>query len=354
MIVVVSLNPSIDRTLMLSEFHIGETNRVQNVRVDAGGKGVNVCLHLRALDAEEVRCIGFMRQKDETMFSDVLSGAGVSYRWLSLPGRVRTNTKICTDDGTLTEVNESGEAVAERDVDELKKICRQEFSSADVVVLTGSVPPGVPKNIYAELTAMAKECGAICLLDADGDALRLGIEASPTLVKPNRSELERLLERDLPDDGALCAAADELIKRKIAYGCISLGEDGALFFSDAWKLRMPALNVPVRSTVGAGDAMTAAFALALEQQMGEKEAFYLAVSASAAAVTTEGTQPVDKMLAQKLMRMSRGLLMEIGGETTKSHHAAIISAEGTRNLNDEESAAMLKRAIRMLFVREGR
>lgn len=349
MIVVVSLNPSIDRTMNLTDFRVGATNRVQHVRVDAGGKGVNVCLHLSALGAQNVRCVGFMRQSDETMFSEALSDAGIAHRWISLPGHVRTNTKICTPDGELTELNEAGEPVPETAVQEMLQLCRETFAGANVVVLTGSIPPGVPKGIYARLTEIAANCGAACILDADGDALRLGIEACPTLVKPNKSELERLTGRALPDESALSEAADELMARNVAYGCVSLGGEGALFFSDAWKLRIPALNVPVRSTVGAGDAMTAAFALAMEQQMGEKESFCLAVAASAAAVTTEGTQPVDGELVKRLMKYAPDLMEEIGERKSRAHTAALISTNGVKELSEDERAAAIQRQIFHLF-----
>lgn len=350
MITVVSLNPSIDRTLTLSTFRAGGTNRAQSVRVDAGGKGVNVCLHLKALGAEDVRCIGFMRRADEMMFTGALQSAGVDCRWLMLPGHVRTNTKICAENGELTEINESGEPVPEDMVGQMLDMCRDFFAQARVVVLTGSIPPGVPKDIYAQMIAIAHEAGAMCLLDADGDALRLGLAAKPDFIKPNCAELECLLGRRMPDEAALVESAKTLMGRGVPYGCISLGGDGALFFSKEWLLSMPALSVPVRSTVGAGDAMTAAFTLGLAKQMGEKETFCLAVAASAAAVSTEGTQPVENDLVQKLLKFTAILLREIGGTHSSSRSVVVISSSGARPIDESERCRIVQRQIAQLFV----
>ena len=347
MITVVSLNPSIDRTLMLPEFKAGSTNRAQSVRVDAGGKGVNVCLHLKALGAEEVRCVGFMRRAEEPLFTTVLEEAGVQCRWLTLPGHVRTNTKICTADGELTEINESGEPVPVEMVDAMFALCQEAFAESDVVVLTGSVPPGVPKAVYAQMIEIAHQCGAVCLLDADGEALQLGIAARPMFIKPNREELERLMERELPGE-ALLQAIDDLNRMGIARGCISMGGEGALFFSDV-QLYLPALNVPVRSTVGAGDAMIAAFALGAANHMGEKETFCLAVAASAAAVSTNGTQPINGEQVHKLMKYVPMLLRDAGSFATISRSAAIVGTGGVRKISEPERIELIQQNIARIF-----
>ncbi len=290
MITVVSLNPSIDRTLMLAEFHAGQTNRVRQSRSDAGGKGVNVCLHLRALGAEEVRCAGLMRAEDEARFRSRLEAAGVPCDWLTMPGRVRVNTKICADDGGLTELNESGEAVPPDVLPALLERCGRLFARSRVAVLTGSVPPGLPMDVYARLIRLAHEAGATCLLDADGAALSEGLKARPDAVKPNRAELERLLGEALPDVRSLLRAAQKLLDRGVLSACVSLGARGAVYATRSRLLMADAVPVDVRSTVGAGDAMVAGLALAAERNLPDERAFSLAVAAGTAAVCTEGTQ----------------------------------------------------------------
>lgn len=350
MITVVSLNPSIDRTLTLDEFRAGQTNRARSVRVDAGGKGVNVCLHLKALGAKDVRCTGFMRQADEAMFTDALTHAGVCCEWLSMPGHVRTNTKLCCADGGLTEINEAGESVPEEMTIAMLERCRRLFAESGVVVLTGSVPPGVPKDIYAQLTHIARENGAVCLMDSDGEALRLGLEAKPDFIKPNRAELERLLQRALPDEDSLMCAADHLqTENGVSCGCISLGDSGAVFFSDGRLLKLPALNVPVRSTVGAGDAMLAAFALAFDSGMGESDAFCLATAAGAVAVCTEGTQPVSGDLVRKLLKYTPSLLTDISKKPSLRRSVAVIGREGAVPVDETVHQNALQQRIREIF-----
>lgn len=304
MITVVTLNPSIDRTLMLDAFHPGQTNRVRQSRVDAGGKGVNVCVHLRALGAERVCCVGWMRSADEGLFSDRLEKAGVEQRWIVLPGHVRVNTKVCAGDGQLTELNEAGAEVPPWSIDALIEACREVFPRSKAVVLTGSVPPGVPKDIYAKLTRLARAAGAFCLLDADGAALAEGLKAGPDCVKPNRAELERLLGEALADETALLTAARRLQSVGVGAVCISLGDQGARYIDQSEALAADAIPVPVLSTVGAGDAMVAGLALAVERNMPARQGFAAAVAAGTAAVVCEGTQPLDrKTYDQALMRV---------------------------------------------------
>lgn len=313
MIAVVSLNPSIDRTLMLAEFHPGQTNRVRQSRSDAGGKGINVCLHLRALGAEAVCCTGLMRSGDEALFRGRLEAAGVACDWLTLPGRVRVNTKICADDGQLTELNEAGEEVPPESLRALLERCEGWFARARVAVLTGSLPPGLPQDTYAKLIRLAHDAGAICLLDADGAALAKGLEACPDGIKPNRAELERLSGEKLTCEQALLGAARRLRRRGIASVCVSLGEQGAIYEGESTTLIADPVPVHVRSTVGAGDAMVAGLALAAEQGLPAERAFAMAVAAGTAAVCTAGTQPLD---AEDFRRtLSRVRIRRMEGET---------------------------------------
>lgn len=311
MITVVALNPSIDRTLFLDQFHAGQTNRASAVQIDVGGKGINVCLHLSAMGANAVRCIGIMREADEKLFTSALQKSGVDCKWLMQPGHVRTNTKICTSAGELTEINERGDTVPAEITEQLIHMCRESFAESDVVILTGSVPPGVPARIYADLIAIAHESKALCILDADGEALRLSIPAKPDFIKPNAAEAGRLLNMPLENTADIYSAARLLIESGIPAGCISLGGNGAVYFSDEQTMFLPALEVPVRSTVGAGDAMIAAFALGMAQNTPPAETFRLAISAGAAAVISSGTQPVR---TEDLM----SLLKKVPQPTTKS------------------------------------
>ena len=305
MITVVTLNPSIDRTLMLDAFHPGQTNRVRQSRVDAGGKGVNVCMHLRALGAEQICCVGWMRAADERLFSESLEKAGVEQRWIALPGHVRVNTKVCVDDGQLTELNEAGEEVPLQAIEALIEVCREVFSRSKAVVMTGSVPPGVPKDIYAQLIRLAHETGAFCLLDADGAALAEGLQAEPDCVKPNRAELERLMGEALPDETALLRAAHRLQEAGVSAVCISLGDQGARYIDQSDALAADAIPVPVLSTVGAGDAMVAGLVLAVERDMPARQGFAAAVAAGTAAVACEGTQPLERKAYDHALRRVR-------------------------------------------------
>jgi len=157
-------------------------------------------------------------------------------------------------------------------------------------VLTGSVPKGVPTSIYRDLILDIQKIGARAALDADHEVLRLGIEASPFLVKPNIHELERLVGRTLEDIEDTMAAARELIAGGIHIVIVTLGEQGALFVTADSAVHAKGVPVQVLSTVGAGDALMGAFCYGLDKQLPLEETIRLSIGASAAMISTAGTQ----------------------------------------------------------------
>ena len=192
--------------------------------------------------------------------------------------------------GTNTDINEPGPSVTEGNLTMLLERLTLWAGSGDTVILSGSLPKDAPANTYRDWIRVLRQRGIAVFLDADGEALRLGIEAMPTLVKPNREELRRLLGRPLDTLEELTRAGRELIRGGIEMAVISLGGDGALFMSDAGAWLADGLAVDVRSTVGAGDSMVAALALSRERGYAVEDTIRLAVAASAAKVMCSGSQ----------------------------------------------------------------
>jgi 1-phosphofructokinase len=169
------------------------------------------------------------------------------------------------------------------------------------MVFSGSLPPGAPAETFRELMTIARPLGTKCVLDTAGPALRYGLEAKPLLLKPNRAEVEELLQVPLRTRHEVAEAARKLLEMGAEEAVISLGADGAVAATkhDLLSARPPAVGP--RSSVGAGDAMVAAFAYGEVNHLSFRESFRLAMAASAAAVTMEGSKVADLALVQSLL-----------------------------------------------------
>ncbi len=307
MITAISLNPSIDRTAAVERFRVGGLNRVVSQTDVAAGKGVNVALAAAAL-GEEAGCIGLMYREGGRLFEQRLDGAGVAHEFAWCPGAVRVNVKVFDrSKGEITELNASGAPVDVAALREVEALVSRHAAKSDFLVLTGSLPPGCPADFYRTLARSAAGAGCRVILDADGERLRLGLEAKPFLIKPNRYELELLAGRKLDTDAALLGAALDCVRLGVGVVAVSLGGDGALITDGKRALRTPGLRVEVRSTVAAGDSMIAGLAAGFARGGSLEDAFRLGVGAASARCAT----PPEELLPPALCRRcARELLVE--------------------------------------------
>ncbi|MBD2113688.1 MULTISPECIES: 1-phosphofructokinase [Cyanophyceae] len=256
-IATVTLNPAIDQTVSIPNFQADVVNRVDWKQDDAGGKGVNVASFL-AEAGHRVRVTGFLGRQNSTLFKTLFLQKGIDDHFVYLPSETRVNIKIVDDaQGQVTDINYPGQSPTRQDVDGLRKVVQALAESCDWFVFSGSVPAGLSTDIYDELIGPLKAQGKTVILDTSGDALRFGLPGKPDLIKPNRVELEEVLNTRLESHGAIVAAARELIGSGIPYVVVSMGGEGALFIdrTQAFHAQPPA--VEIKSTVGAGDAMVA-------------------------------------------------------------------------------------------------
>jgi 1-phosphofructokinase len=305
MIVTVTLNPAIDKSVTVPRFEVGNTNRGEVKRTDAGGKGINVAKALKQFGAE-VCALGFVAGSNGHFIQEALAANAIPADFTQVPGETRVNLKIHDPVyGTETEFNEPGFQVLPEHLEALKQKIREYSPRCDVMVFSGSLPPGAPPETFAELITMARALGAKCMLDTAGSALRLGLEAKPLLLKPNRAEVEELLQMPLRTHCELAEAARKLLELGAEEAVISMGADGAVAASqqDLLWARPPA--VAPRSSVGAGDAMVAALAYGEVEHLSFRDSFRLAMAASAAAVTMEGSKVAELALVQSLLPQVR-------------------------------------------------
>lgn len=311
MIVTLTMNPALDRTYYVDHLQPGSLHRPDQVEEDAGGKGINVSRTLQILGKESV-VVGVLAGHTGHRIEEQLKSLGLQTDFLFLPeGETRINTKIVESDGTLTELNEKGPEVKAGTLNEVAGVLKKYASPDTVYVLSGSVPEGAPDGYYRYLTAALHSVGGRVLLDADGPLLSEGIGGYPDIIKPNIRELVACyaaageMENGAPDQQHLVRFARSIISKAKdgnGFACISLGDKGALFVNGEKTLFSRALPVPVKSTVGAGDAMVAAIAACQEEGKTMEYCARLAVACATAACTTAGTRPADMTSIQSYLQ----------------------------------------------------
>ncbi len=302
MIVTVTMNPAIDKTVEIDNFVVGGLNRITKSVYDAGGKGVNVSKTINALGGESI-ATGFVGGSSGQMIVNTLNTIGVKTDFVCLAGETRTNTKVFAKNVAVTELNEQGAAVTEDELKELLAKIDTYAKSDTIFVLAGSIPNGVPKDIYKTITERVKNKGSKVLLDADGELFKNSLPAVPSLIKPNKEELTAYANicGDITKE-KLCVVGGTFISSGIETVVISMGGEGSIFLRGEEKYFCEALNVKVHSTVGAGDAMVAGLAYSMENGLSFEDTLKLCVATSAGAVTTIGTKPPSRELVDELVK----------------------------------------------------
>ena len=310
MIITVTLNPALDKTAYVDEMKVCALNRLRDVQHDAGGKGINVSAMIRSLGGRSITT-GFAGGSTGEELLAGIAGKGLDADFVRIAGNTRTNLKVVNNAGGLTELNEPGPEIKPEEWSEMEQKLAGYGKAGNTVVLSGSLPIGLDDNTYQKLSAMLRHRGATVLLDADGKALKNALSSPqdeiPDYIKPNRNELLRYF--DITDDDAvtevqLIELCQSLIDKGIQLVALSMGEAGALFVNKNEIWRAKAIPVPVRSTVGAGDSMCGALVYGLEQGLADEQCFALAMAASAATCTTDGTKaPEHAWIANLLKRV---------------------------------------------------
>lgn len=300
MIITVTMNPAIDKTVYIEKFEHGGLNRIKNVTLDAGGKGINVSRTIKELGGESI-ATGFLAGNNGATIQKVLEDAGITTDFIKIDAETRVNTKVVEADGCVTELNEAGPIMSEEHQVWLTEQLMEYAQKENLIILSGSVAQNVSKAIYKEIIEKVHLRGAKVFVDADGELFSEALKARPDIVKPNQVELEKYLGRELRNEQDYLEAGESLLDKGIEIVIVSLGEKGAYFMSKKRALYCPAIQVKTHSTVGAGDSMVAAFSYGLNQGLTFEECAKLAIATSAGAVATVGTKPPKRKVVNQLL-----------------------------------------------------
>ncbi|MBC7590802.1 MAG: 1-phosphofructokinase [Salinibacterium sp.] len=258
MILTVTLNPSLDRTLKVDRLERGEVLRTSTATLEPGGKGVNVT---RALASNGIPSIAILpvggREGNE--LHALLAADGVDSRAMAVSGRTRSNITVAELDGTVTKLNEPGSPLLEHEIDAVVSLVEKNITAGDWVVMSGSVPPGFSSEHVRRFVAALTASGINLAVDTSGHALAAAVDVGPRLIKPNRNELAEITGSSLDCISDVIAAARRVRNRGVEYVAVSLGADGAVLVGPSGVVVGTSRVERQRSTVGAGDSFLAGF-----------------------------------------------------------------------------------------------
>lgn len=302
MIVTVTLNPSVDRTIAIAELRRGEVLRATASRVDPGGKGINVS---RALSVHglKTRAVVALGGPEGDHLEALLAAVGIEVLPVRIAGAIRSNVAVVEPDGTTTKLNEQGALLASGEVALAVDAAVSACADAGWLVASGSLPPGAPSSVYADMARRLDGGPTRVAVDSSGEALAASLPARPHLVKPNTEELAECVGRALPTLGDAIEACQVLRERGARTVLASLGSAGAVLVDgDGVTHARSSAVVPV-SSVGAGDALLAGFLAAGGAGV---EALVEAVAWGAAAVTLPGSRmPAPSDLCRQSVQVNR-------------------------------------------------
>lgn len=302
MIKTLTLNPALDKTIIVEKFQLNQVNRIKKVQKDAGGKGINVSKMLKKL-GQQSTAAGFLGGAAGDYIKTEVEKLKIKTDFVQTGAETRTNTKMVDPiNNTFTDLNERGAKLTETNIKDLKERLFSDLNKDDILVLAGSVPRGLENNIYFKLIQIAAEKEIKTILDADGPLFREGIKAGPTLIKPNEHELEIHFKEEIKGFKSMVKKAESLLENSIKMIMLSLGEKGAVFITAAKRYKIEPLKLDVKSTVGAGDAMVAGLAYGLENNSNLGEMLKTAAACSSATLIREGTEMGRKDDVERLKR----------------------------------------------------
>lgn len=300
MILTVTLNPAVDKTCETAELIKGQVNRMRLSFSVAGGKGVNVAKVLRQMDCPTA-AMGLLGGYSGRMIEDSLAGMGVECLFTHIKEETRSSVNILADTGYVTEILEPGPMVSEAELQGFLREFTHKLPEYDLVVLAGSVPRGVPDDIYFTLSEICRKAGKKVVLDTSGPFLREGVKGKPYLIKPNRRELEFLSGRPLRSQEAVAEEAGRLVETGIAKVIVTMGDKGLLYVDGSRILYQAAMKVEAVNTVACGDTVVAS--LCMSELLGDSPEMALrkAAALSAANASTRESAAIP-------LEMYRGLL----------------------------------------------
>ena len=307
-VVTITLNPGIDKSSSVDHVVAERKLYCSAPRFEPGGGGINVTRAIRKLGGESLALYPCGGANGETL-KFLLDQEGLSHRSVPVKEWTRENLIVLEEStGLQYRFGMPGPELAEEEWQRCLEQISTLTPAPDFIVASGSLPPGVPQDIYARIARLGNRLGARVVVDSAGDPLRLALAEGVYLVKPNIGEFRDLVGSGGEDEAAVLELARKVVsERQSEIMAISLGAAGVVMVSEAGIERMQPPTVPIISKVGAGDSMVAGIVLSLSRGMSVREAVRFGVAAGSAAVMTPGTELCRREDAERLYQQMAGV-----------------------------------------------
>ncbi|MEN6608066.1 MAG: 1-phosphofructokinase family hexose kinase [Bryobacteraceae bacterium] len=289
MILTLTVNPAIDRNFAADRLVFEDRGYILASSMSAGGRGINASRVIHAFGGKTTAIVT-SGGKSGQQFEQLLADSGFPIEVVHIKHGVRHNLTITDRTGLTVKLNEIGPRLDAAEVARVERAVSRSLPEARWLMLCGSVPPGVPTGFYSTLIAKAREKGVKTLLDTDGEALREGIEAGPTVVAPNRQEAERLLGEALVTRKHSIDAVSTIRRMGAESVVLSLGSRGAVAASEQTVVEMVPPRIDAVSPIGSGDVLAAAFVWAMDRNNDFVDALRWGVAAGTASATLPGVE----------------------------------------------------------------
>lgn len=300
MIITVTLNPAIDRIMRIDNFHPGDLNRVTEVIIRPGGKGINVARVVHQI-GQFVLTTGIIGGETGEAIINSLHKKDIKTDFVFSNYLTRQNTKIIEEaGGKETEINEPGRASLD-DFGALEEKLKKYLYNDNIFVLAGSIPEGLSAGTYNDIVKLCKDYSIPVMVDTSGENLREVLKEEPFLIKPNLDEAEEIVGRKLDNKKDIKYTVDFFLDKGIKIVTISMGSQGAVFAdaNNCFYSKTPQVNIS-NTTVGAGDSMVAGLAVGLQNNLSLKE---MAHYASAVATTYVKMGKVELITADEIEKI---------------------------------------------------
>jgi 1-phosphofructokinase family hexose kinase len=301
LIVTLTVNPAIDRTIFVERLAFEDRAYIDSRHESAGGRGINAACVIHSFGAKPL-AIFPSGGKNGKCLEQFLATYGYPTLAVPIAEEIRTNLTITDRQGLTVSLNERGPRLEKAEVDRLEKVVQKSLDGATWLLLCGSLPPGVPSDFYARLIETARRKKVKTLLDTDGDALREGVEACPTVVSPNQQEAERLLNRALVTRNHFLDAVSRIRAMGPDMVALSLGSRGAIGALEGAMIEAIPPRVEVLCPIGAGDALAAAIVWSMDQAGDFTDALRWGVAAGTASATLPGLRMANAEQSKEMYR----------------------------------------------------
>jgi 1-phosphofructokinase family hexose kinase len=287
-ILTLTVNPAVDRLVTVDRLVFEDRAYIESTTETAGGRGINAARVLTGLGANVIAIMTSGTGEGGRRFEHALQHEAFGKELVKIRQQIRTNVTISDRKGLSIKLNELGPKIAQAEQNRVIKAVEKHLPEASWLMLCGSLPPGVDTHLYTKLIRLAAKHDVKSLLDTDGDALLHGLEAEPTLVKPNQSEAERLLNSPLITRSQWVDAVQRIKDMGAQSVVLSLGARGIVAANDEGVLEAAPPVVEAVCPIGAGDAAAAAIVWSLDRGDSVSEALRWGVAAGTASCMLPG------------------------------------------------------------------